>query len=237
MFDAKSLLDQVLGAAEKYAGKENIDKLKEKAKANPKMTTAAGLGLAGVLLGTKTGRGLVKLGGVAAVGGLAYKAYKDWQANQGNGGQDHGGKGGGAIAPKELAPPPSGSAFDHSGADSQERSLAYLTAMIAAAKADGHIDGFEQERIFAKVNELAADSEARAFLMNEMMAPLDIEKITRLAHSQESAVEVYTASAMAILIDTPEEREYMNTLADRLGIERNLARMIENAVAEERQAV
>ena len=43
-------------------------------------------GLATILLGSKMGRELggdaVKLGGMAVIGGLAYKAYSDWQAKQ-----------------------------------------------------------------------------------------------------------------------------------------------------------
>jgi len=228
MFDAKSLLNQVLGSAEKYVGKDNIDNLREKAAANPTMTKVGAVGAAGVLLGTGFGRSLLKLGGAAAVAGLGYKAYKDWQAKQA-----------GETPPGQSEPlsiPPQDSAFGHSGEDEQERSLAYITAMIAAAKADGQIDTFEQERIFGKVNELSEDDEAKAFLMNEMMSPLDIEKVIALGDTQEHAVEIYTASAMAVLVDTPEERSYLNTLADRMGLDRELASMIETAVNDERAA-
>lgn len=231
MFDAKALLDQMIGTAEKYAGKENVDAIRKKAAENPTLTKVGAVGAAGVLLGTGFGRSLLKLGGAAAVAGLGYKAWQDWQAKQGGGSVE------GASGPKEIAPPPAGSAFDHSGQDEQDRSLAFITAMIGAAKADGQIDSFEQQRIFGKISEMSGDTEARAFLMEEMMAPLDMDKIVALGRTQESAVEVYTASAMAILIDTPAEREYMNTLADRLGLERDLARMIEQAVTEERAAV
>lgn len=229
MFDAKSLLDQVLGTAEKYAGKENIDKLREKAAANPTLTKVGAVGAAGVLLGTGFGRSLLKLGGAAAVAGLGYKAYQDWQAKQ---------KGETPISRSEpVALPPQGSGFEHSGEDEQERALAFITAMIAAAKADGQIDSFEQERIFGKLNELNTDAEAKAFLMNEMMAPLDLDKIVALGKTKEQAVEIYAASAMAVLIDTPEERSYLNTLADRLGLDRELTAMIETAVNDERAAV
>ena len=43
-------------------------------------------GLATILLGSKMGREFagdaVKLGGMAVIGGLAYKAYQDWQASR-----------------------------------------------------------------------------------------------------------------------------------------------------------
>jgi uncharacterized membrane protein YebE (DUF533 family) len=229
MFDAKALLDQVIGTAEKYAGKENIDKLRETAANNPTLTKVGAIGAAGVLLGTGAGRNILKLGALAGIGGLAYKTYRDWQANQGKPVEAPGAR----EAVRELAPPPAGMPFDHS-ADGQDRALAFLTAMIAAAKADGEIDKDEQQRIFGKVSELVQDREARAFLMDEMMSPLDIDRIVALAKSPEQAVEIYTASAMAIEIDTPAEREYLNVLADRLGLEKDLTGMLETAVADER---
>ena len=72
--------------------------------------------------------------------------------------------------------------------------------------------------------------------MDEMMAPLDIDRIVALVKSPEQAVELYTASAMAIEIDTPAEREYLNVLADRLGLEKGLTGMLETAVADERRS-
>ncbi|MCC0021214.1 MAG: tellurite resistance TerB family protein [Nitratireductor sp.] len=232
MFDAKALLDQVIGTAEKYAGKENIDKLRETAANNPTLTKVGAIGAAGVLLSTGAGRNILKLGALAGIGGLAYKTYQDWQANQGKPVEAPEAA---REAVKELAPPPAGTPFDHA-TDGQDRALAFLTAMIAAAKADGEIDKDEQQRIFGKVSELVQDREARAFLMDEMMAPLDIDRIVALAKSPEQAVELYTASAMAIEIDTPAEREYLNVLADRLGLEKGLTGMLETAVADERRS-
>jgi len=47
---------------------------------------ALAAGAVAILLGTKSGRKLtgtaLKVGGVAAVGGLAYQAYNQWQQNQ-----------------------------------------------------------------------------------------------------------------------------------------------------------
>ena len=234
MFDAKRLLDQFVGTAETYAGKENVDKVRSTIAKNPGLTKAAGIGLAAALLGTKSGRKLgknaLKLGGLALVGGLAYKAYSDWQTEK-QSGTPHAGGG------NALPAPPQGSAFEHRGGDAEDRAKAFLSAMIAAAKADGHIDAEERARIFEKLEELEDDSEARDFVMDQVMAPLDAGAIAALAHSQEQAVELYAASVMAITMDHPSERVYLDTLADKLAIEEPLARMVEKAVKEERQAV
>jgi uncharacterized membrane protein YebE (DUF533 family) len=225
MFDARKLLDQFVGAAEQMAGKENVDKVRQAVRDNPGLSKAAGVGLAAVLLGTRAGRRLsgraLRLGALAAIGGVAYKAFQQWQQ----------GKSGGVVGA-----PPAGSPFRHDGEAAQERAKAFLSAMIASAKADGNIDADEQKRIFGKLNEMVDGAEAKAFLMEQMMAPLDFSKIVELAPTREQAVEIYAASVMAVVVDTPAERVYLNTLADHLGLEKELAATVEKAVEEERAA-
>ena len=78
MFDAKGLLDQFLGGQNGKGGPGEFMK-------GAGGGALAG-GLAAILLGTKTGRNVggeaLKLGGMAAVGAMAYKAYRDWQAGK-----------------------------------------------------------------------------------------------------------------------------------------------------------
>ncbi len=228
MFDAKKLLDQFMGAAETYAGKENVDKVKAAIAANPGMAKAAGVGLAAVLMGTKSGRKLggsaVKLGGLAVVGGLAYQAYQNWQRKQGI---DAG------TQPSELSPPPSDSVFSTAGGTEQDRAKAFLVAMIAAAKADGHIDMEEQKRIHGRMDGLV-DAEAKAFLMDEMMAPSDLDRVASMANSPEMAMEIYAASCLAIDLDHAEERAWLDNLAGRLGLDPALTEEIEQSVTRDR---
>lgn len=82
MFDPKKLLDDLLGS--KIPGTEGTVRDKagqavQMAKDNP---LAAGA-LAAVLLGTGTGRQItgtaIRFGGLAAIGGLAYKAYQNYK--------------------------------------------------------------------------------------------------------------------------------------------------------------
>jgi hypothetical protein len=130
-------------------------------------------GLAGILLGGKTSKkmakGAVKLGGTAALAGLAYKVYNDWQASKNAPAQ--------AEAPqpmKDITPKPEGTPFLPSIPQARDdMSLSILRAMIAAAKADGHIDAAEQQKIFGKLDELDLDMEAKAFVMDELRKPLE----------------------------------------------------------------
>lgn len=262
MFDAKSLLDQFLGSAQGQldprkgrsggAGGDLMQKGKDFLSSNAGGLAAGGL--AGILLGSKTGRKIggkaLTYGGLALVAGLAYKAYKDYQAGQQPGSQgsgantgpnagqtgassDMGSSGPWSRAPLELEAP-RGTAFDPDRAPggSQQVAVTLLTAMIAAAKADGHIDADEQRRIFGKMDEAGLDNEAKVFLMDELRSPLDLDKIVASATTPEAAAEIYAASRLAIDPDHRAEQAYLQMLAARLDLDPALVAEIENAVKE-----
>lgn len=225
MLDAKRLLDQVLGG---QAGGE-VGKV-------PSIggfgRGAIAGGLAALLLGTKTGRKLggsaLKLGGIAAVGALAYKAYQDWQA-----GKSAAGTVPPAASDLPALPPPSGTPFnpaDEAGQQSLARGL--LRAMIAAAKADGHVDAKEQERVFAEIDRLGLGAEDKAFVIDELRAKLDIDAVAAAATTPELAAEIYAASLLAIDPDNAAERGYLAMLAGRLRLDdRLVAHLHENVAA------
>lgn len=252
MFDAKSLLDQFLGSQSggqsggQYGGRGGADAqrggsgdLLSQGK-DFLSSQGGGLalgGLAGLMLGSKSGRKIgkkaVTYGGLALVAGLAYKAYQGHRANQQNSPRPQ--------YPQDEPLPldaPRGTAFDpaEQPGGENEVAVALLSAMIGAAKADGHIDQEEQERIFAKIDEAGLDSEAKAFLMDELRSPLDLDKIVASATCPETAAEIYAASRLAIDPDHPAEKAYLQMLAARLGLEAGLVDEIELAVREAEMA-
>ncbi len=166
------------------------------------------------------------MGGLALVAGLAYKAWNDYQASQA-----------GTAAPSPakasptLLPPPSESPFhpETGPGGASGRAQDFLVAMIAAAKADGHIDSAEQARIFSHLDDFGLDAEAKTFVMDEIRAPLDVERIVSLARTPAMAAELYAASLLAMDPDTPAERAYLDLLAARLGLEKGLVGEIERA--------
>lgn len=186
---------------------------------------AAAGGLAGLLLGGKKGRKFggkaLTYGGMAVLGGLAYKAWQDWQAGKAPAAVPPGARGGQPEA-EAPPPPPAGTNFLPNDSDQYrqtELGLALVRAMIAAAKADGHIDADEQQRIFQQVSEAGLGTEEKAFVMDELARPLDIDAVVAGADSPETAAEIYAASLLAIDADTPAERGYLSMLAGRLGLE------------------
>lgn len=226
MFDAKKLLDQFLGSqmpGTNGSVRKGASDVVGLAKSNPLATGA----IAAVLLGSKTGRNLagnaVKLGGLAVIAGLGYQAYKNYQAGQ-------------APEPTqslpELLPPPSDSPFSPEAAiQSEDFALALVRAMIAAAKADGHIDDSERSRIMDKVHLSGIGSEAEAFIRTELANPTDLDAMVSAARTEEQKVELYTASRLAIDPDTRAERGYLDMLAGRLGLADALVDHIEATVS------
>ncbi len=107
-----------------------------------------------------------------------------------------------------------------------------IQAMIAAAKADGHIDGEEQRRIFGKLDEAGPRIEEKAFLMDELRRPLDIDAIVDLADTTEQAVELYAASCLDIDPDDPAEQAYLAMLAAGLKLAPELKTTIEAEIAK-----
>ena len=213
MFDAKKLLEQFLGSQVPGTGKTiggSANDVLDMARRNP---LAAGA-IAGLLLGTKTGRSLggsaLKLGGLAAIAGLGYQAYKNYQAGHAPGSVP-------AAADSPLALPPPQSPFHpESEVNDNAFALVLVRAMIAAARADGHIDDVERGRILGKITGAGLDPDAEAFLESELSRPADIDSLVAAAASEEQKVELYTASRLAIEPDTRAERGYLDLLAGRL---------------------
>lgn len=188
---------------------------------NPMAAKVIAGGLAAVLLKSKSRRGgmgsAAKLGGLGLIAALAYKAYQANQAKQA--GQSTPATGASTDA---IAPAPQGSVFLPSGAEGEDRARLLVTAMIAAAKADGTIDAAEQSQIFERMGTLELDAEDKAYLMDQLRAPLDIDGLARAARTPEVAAEVYAASLVAIDPDHPAEKAYLQMLAARLNLDPSL---------------
>lgn len=184
------------------------------------MTGAAGLA-AGMLL-SKGGLGKLagsaaKMGALATLGGLAYKAWESHQQSQGN-----------VSKPTEDAfiPPATNER------EREELGKSLVRAMIAAAKADGRIDADEKEAIFGKLETMSLSAEEKAWVFDELSSPLDINAVAGRADTPEHAAEIYAASLVAITADTAAERAYLDALASKLRLDRGLVEEIHKAAGE-----
>lgn len=218
MLNAKSLLDSLVGGLTQVTGGQGVKGLTDKAKDTWNNQSALGKGaIAGGLLGillTQGGRRILgsglKIGGMAAIGGLAYKAYEDWKA----------GRSGGDTT---ALPAPDGTEFlPADAAEADELATRILQAMIGAAKADGHVTPEERAAIDGQLPQLGLEDEALALIAAELDAPLDVDRIAGLARSEAEAAQIYAASLLVVDEESPAERDYLAKLAAGMNLDQGL---------------
>lgn len=100
--------------------------------------------------------------------------------------------------------------------DTQEANAKLMIrAMIQAAKADGEIDEAERNAILEHMGDMGP--EEVAFVKAELAAPVDVMALANDTSDQMKA-QVYAMSMMGIKVDNASEAQYLNSLADALGL-------------------
>ena len=198
-----------------------VSQTKERVKAGDPLAIGGLAAAAGAVLGGgggKSMRGALGAGLLGVLGSIAWKALQQGQGTATEAAPPAlGGPQPQPTAPAEAAPAaPLAPATDEAAA---ELALLTIRAMISAAKADGEIDAAERDRIAGKLATHGGTAEEQAFLAAEMERPLDIEALAAAAATPEVAVQVYSASLMAIEADTPSETSYLARLASALKLD------------------
>lgn len=233
--DAQELLEQLLASGKQLAakGKELVDEGAEHAskyiempEAGPERDEllkkvgvgAAATGLVALLLGTKTGRKtlspVIKVGSVAALGALGFKAYQNWQKQNG----------GAEFDLSELENKLEGEA-------AEKRSVAILRAMVGASKSDGQIDEAEHAVISGQIKASGIESTASGVLLEEMGKPADAARVAELSDSPAMAVELYLASLLVTGQKNEAEKNYLADLASKLELAPELVEEIHKEAA------
>ena len=181
-------------------GLEDTPATRENVRTQAKYAGIAG-GLA-LLLKSRSARKLAALGGLAALGTIAYRGHKR-----------------GAMPSdfKDAIGLLKGDAAD-------ARATVLIRAMVAAAKADGTISADEKAIIDAypgaNVEEIA-----------ELLAtPADPKAIAAMATSDQLGAEIYAVSCRVADGLNPLERDYLDSLAMALRLDPEAAAMIETDV-------
>ncbi|MCD8532432.1 MAG: tellurite resistance TerB family protein [Saccharospirillaceae bacterium] len=249
--DIKGLVNLFLSSATDLAqqGKQSAEKAlnipaEGEARSETLSTLAKGAlggGALGLLLGSKSGRKLgstaLKVGGSAALAAVAFKTYQSWKAGKtaaATEGDQNAARQttatalpGQATAAALTAP---AQAVIHD--PEQRESLLLLSAMIAAAKADGHIDDAEQQRISSAVQAMGATAEVNRFVEQELRKPLDPADIAAQVTAPEEAAEVYLASVLVVDEQNFMEKAYLQELARQLKLEPGLVAELEKQVQQ-----
>ncbi len=198
------MLGSVLNQAEQaVGGKQNL--------------ALGGLGaLAGSLLGGggKSMGGALGGGVMALLGAMAFRALKDSGQEQ-------------AQVPLGLAKPQTESEVQ----ELEQRTELVLRAMINAAKSDGQIDQNEVQRLVGKLKDLGADGVGRNWVAAELQKPMETEALLAEANNRpDLGAEIYAASLLAVEVDTPAEKAYLEQLARGLGLPAEVTQRIEQMI-------
>lgn len=220
MTDATQLLNQLIQTGKDLAGQgraaleEFAENKLDVPAAGPERDEAianAGKGAAAagallLLLGTKGGRALtgtaLKVGSLAALGGLAYKTYRDWESDNN---QD-------STSPAGI---PVG---ELTGPGAVARSQHLLRAMVSAASADTHITDAERQKIMTLLHNYNLGADTETFMTEALENPADIATIATGVDTPTFAAEIYVLSASVLAQQSSEDRRYLDELGKALGL-------------------
>lgn len=177
-----------------------------------KSLQAGGMDLSALMGSTGTGKGNGLLSQLGA-GGTGMAGMFAALAGSAAGAQGQGAAGLlNAMSPQGAAP------------EAEEAAGLMLRAMIQAAKSDGDIDRAEQAKILETLGD-DADAADRAFVQTQLAAAVD--PVSLAADTPEAQrAQVYSASLMAIRVDTPAEAQYLDQLARAMELDESTVNIL-----------
>ncbi|PBD43567.1 tellurite resistance TerB family protein, partial [Klebsiella pneumoniae] len=148
----------------------------------------------------KYGTSALLAGGGAVAGTVLWNKYQQKMRAQNTSAQ----------APETAAAP----------AEVDPRSVRLITALVFAAKSDGHID-----------------DHARVLIDQALAQPLDPQRLAEGIIDPQEALEIYYVSCAVIDIDHFMERSYLNALGDALALPKDVRADIEQDIQSQKQAL
>ena len=183
----------------------------------PKDTgTLLGVGSLVALLGAVLPKDVVKTAAVVGAGAIAWNFYKKWSANKEQQAAE-------IPAAQEALPPAEDPA-----------AMLMLRAMVYAARADGHIDAAEQERIGKLTQQFLLGRNSQAIVDELVREPLNLELLASQMQSQEQREDLYRLSCLVLDIDHFMERGYLDALVGALAIDKERQAFLEKEAEDAR---
>ncbi|CAM4256925.1 tellurite resistance TerB family protein [Klebsiella africana] len=184
-------------------------------------------GLAGLLVASKSSRKLLAKYGTSALlaGGGAVAGTVLWNKYQQK-----------MRAQHTPAPAPV-SETTAVPAEVDPRSVRLITALVFAAKSDGHIDDHERANIETQLRAANIDVQARVLIDQALAQPLDPQRLAEGIVDPQEALEIYYVSCAVIDIDHFMERSYLNALGDALALPKDVRADIEQDIQSQKQAL
>lgn len=241
--DISQLLNQFLGTGQPQSGTNQIGAQPNKgsgfqipAGMSGALGGAAAGSIVALLMGNKGARKVAgkaaTYGGMAVLGGLAFKAFQNWQANRSLGQAEQFTERDFQTMPKAFLPEYSatssgGPSSGGSVQSNQSLELAVLKSMIAAAKADGHIDSSEMRQIHERIEMFNLSREQKELVFSSLDRDVAPSELAALVSTIEHRSEVYLASCLVCGSHAPQERAYLDKLSQALSLPEDLKKHLE----------
>ncbi|MBR0674414.1 tellurite resistance TerB family protein [Roseomonas soli] len=135
----------------------------------------------------------------------------------------------GKPAPEGWAPVPGMPPAPPIPAEERE-GLLMLRAMIAAAKADGHVDSSERERIAGQLDAAGLGAAARDAVLAEFDRSVTPEDLAREARDPMLAAQVYAAAVAGAAAIEGSERAWLDGFARALRLDGAATEAIERRI-------
>ena len=115
-----------------------------------------------------------------------------------------------------------------------QRAERLVTALVFAAKSDGHIDDRERAAIEYNIHEAGYGQDAEKLIQQAMQRPLDPEWLAADVKNEEEALELYFLSCATIDVDHFMERSYLSALGDALKIPQDVRDGIQQDILQQK---
>ncbi|MDH4319804.1 MAG: tellurite resistance TerB family protein, partial [Desulfobulbaceae bacterium] len=149
-----------------------------------------------------------------------------------------------ASPPPPPPPPPTGSKnitpspqnqtpqtekhCDSRSSDSDKNiALRCIQVMIAAAHADGKMDGNEESAILGRFRESGFSKEEKQYILNELHHPKTIPELTASMDDPKVNQMLYSLAVSTIIVDTEQERNWLDQFAEALSISKGMQEFLE----------
>ncbi|RWR03830.1 membrane protein [[Pantoea] beijingensis] len=161
---------------------------------------------------TKYGKNALILGGGAAAGTLLWNKYKQ------------------RIGEAHRDEPQFGQQV--TPVDARVERL--ITALVFAAKSDGHIDAQEREAIEQQIHQSDMGEAGEKIIQRAIEQPLDPQLLARDVKNEDEALELFFLSHAVIDVDHFMERSYLQALGDALNIPQDVRDGIAEDIKQEK---
>ncbi|MEM7012015.1 MAG: DUF533 domain-containing protein [Verrucomicrobiota bacterium] len=185
----------------------------------------------------KITKAALPVGGAAALAGVGYLAYRQWQNKQ-DPATPPPPPPVSSTSPADMPPPPPDmppppppnlevASAEVSISDSLPEKM--ILAMISAASADGEISNDEMGELLSAIEETPLLPEEKSQLTSVLNQPPTVEEIAAMSEGPEEASQLYGAALSAIEVDTPAEHLFLRRFANALELEPSLVEAIHEA--------